>query len=118
MKPFAPGDKVCKLCLQEKLSILRSPPSLNKKKEEIFGHCMHKKRFLLNLNNIMMSTDEVLCTDTLSFDKNNIGYVFLTIYIYTYLYIICRACDGLGILWIFFFHANYSKQEQRMPSLF
>ena len=32
VKPFAPGEKVCKLCLQEKLSILRSAPSLNKNK--------------------------------------------------------------------------------------
>ena len=30
--------KVCGLCLQEKLSILRSAPSLNKR-SEIFGHC-------------------------------------------------------------------------------
>ena len=29
VKPFAPGDKVCKLCLQEEFSILRSAPSLN-----------------------------------------------------------------------------------------
>ena len=27
VKPFAPSDKVCKLCLQEKLSFLRSAPS-------------------------------------------------------------------------------------------
>ena len=33
VKPFAPSDKVCKLCLQEKLSTLRSAPSLNKKKK-------------------------------------------------------------------------------------
>ena len=32
VKPFAPNNKVCKLCLQEKLSILRSAPYLNKKK--------------------------------------------------------------------------------------
>ena len=43
VKPFAPTDKVCTLCLQEKLSILRSAPSLIKKKHDIFGHCMHKK---------------------------------------------------------------------------
>ena len=36
VKPFAPGDKVCKLCLQEKLSTLRSVPSLNKKKQTNF----------------------------------------------------------------------------------
>ena len=69
MKPFAPSDKVCKLCLKEKLSILRSAPSLNKK-NEIFDI---KRRFLLNHNNILMSTDEVLWTKTLSFDKKNIG---------------------------------------------
>ena len=42
-KAFAPNDKVCKLCLQEKLSILRSAPSLNKR-SEIFGHCIHRKK--------------------------------------------------------------------------
>ena len=30
------------------------------KKHDIFGYCMHKKQFLLNHNNILMSTDEVL----------------------------------------------------------
>ena len=30
-KPYTPSDKLCKLWLQEKLSILRSAPSLNKK---------------------------------------------------------------------------------------
>ena len=34
---------------------------------------MHKKRFLVNYNNILMSTDEVLWSETLSFDKNDIG---------------------------------------------
>ena len=47
VKPFAPNDKVCKLCLQEKISILRSAPSLNKR-SEIFGHCIHRKKFLLS----------------------------------------------------------------------
>ena len=28
VKPFAPNDKVCKLCLQEELSILRFAPSV------------------------------------------------------------------------------------------
>ena len=60
VNPFARSDKVCRICLQEKLSNLRSAPSLNKKKNEIFGHCMHTKRFLLNHNNILMSTDEGL----------------------------------------------------------
>ena len=58
VKPFAPNDKVCKLCLQEKLSILRSAPSLNKR-SEIFGHCTHRKKFLLSNTNRSMSTDEV-----------------------------------------------------------
>ena len=40
VKPFAPSDKVCKLC---KLSIRRSAPSLNKR-SEIFGHCIHRKK--------------------------------------------------------------------------
>ena len=47
VKPYAPGDKICKLCLQEKLSILISKPSLNKR-TDIFGHCVHRKQFLLN----------------------------------------------------------------------
>ena len=36
VKPFAPNDKVCKLCLQGKLSILRYAPSLNNKKKQIY----------------------------------------------------------------------------------
>ena len=51
VKPFAPGKKVCKLSLQEKVSILKSAPSLNKKNESI-EHCMHKRRFQLNHNNL------------------------------------------------------------------
>ena len=47
VKPYAPGEKICKLCLQEKLSILISKPSLNER-TEIFGHCVHRKQFLLN----------------------------------------------------------------------
>ena len=39
VKPYAPGEKICKLCLQEKFSILISKPSLNKR-TEIFGHCV------------------------------------------------------------------------------
>ena len=58
VKPFAQNDKVCKLCLQEKLSILRSAPSLNKR-NEIFGHCIHRKKFLLSKTNKPTSTDEV-----------------------------------------------------------
>ena len=39
VKPYAPGEKICKLCI--------SKPSLNKR-TEIFGHCVHRKQFLLN----------------------------------------------------------------------
>ena len=45
VKPFAPSNKVCKLFLQEKLSILRSAPSLNKR-SEIYGHCKQRKNIL------------------------------------------------------------------------
>ena len=58
VKAFAPSDKVCKLCLQEKLTILRSAPSLNKR-NEIFGHCIHRKKLLLSNTNKPLSTDEV-----------------------------------------------------------
>ena len=58
VKSFAPSDKMCKLRLQEKLSILRSAPSLNKRRE-IFGHWIHRKKFLLSNTNKPMSTDEV-----------------------------------------------------------
>ena len=47
VKPYAPGEKICKLYLQRKFSILISKPSLNKR-TEIFGHCVHRKQFLLN----------------------------------------------------------------------
>ena len=60
VKPFAPSNKVCGLCLQDKLSILRSAPSLNKR-SEIFGYCIHRKKFLLS--NLSMSTDEVSIAD-------------------------------------------------------
>ena len=56
VKPFAPSNNVCGLCLQEKLSILSSAPSLNKR-GEIFVHCIQRKKFLLR--NLSMSTDEV-----------------------------------------------------------
>ena len=58
VKPFAPSAKVCKLCLQGKLSILRSAPSLHKR-SEMFGHCIHRKKFLLSNTNNSLSTDEV-----------------------------------------------------------
>ena len=60
VKPLAPSNKVCGLCLQEKLSILRSAPSLNKR-SEIFGHCIRRKKCLLS--NLSMSTDEVSIAD-------------------------------------------------------
>ena len=47
VKPYAPGEKICKLCLREKFSIVMSKPSLNKR-TEIFGHIVHRKQFLLN----------------------------------------------------------------------
>ena len=59
VKPFAPSDKVCILCLQEKLSILRSAPSLNKT-IEIFGQYIHRKKFLLSTTSKPLSTDEGL----------------------------------------------------------
>ena len=58
VKRFSPNDKVCKLCLQEKLSILRSTSSLNKRRE-IFGHCIHRKKILHSNTNKPTSTDEV-----------------------------------------------------------
>ena len=58
VKPFAPKDKVCKLRLQEKLSILRSTPSMNKR-GKILGHCIHRKKFLFSNTNEPTSTDEV-----------------------------------------------------------
>ena len=58
VKAFAPSDKKCKLSLQEKLTILRSAPSLNKR-SEIFGHCIYRKKFLLSNTNKPLSTDEV-----------------------------------------------------------
>ena len=59
VKPFSPSNKVCGLCLQEKLSILRSAPSLTK--EAKFWTLYHRKKFLLS--NLSMSTDEVSIAD-------------------------------------------------------
>ena len=67
-KPYTPSDKVCKLWLQEKLSILRSAPSLNKKKHETFVHCMHEERFLLS-----HATNDSVSTETPSLDRDTIG---------------------------------------------
>ena len=48
VKPYAPGEKICKLCVQEeKFSILIYKLSLNRR-TEIFRHCVHRKQFLLN----------------------------------------------------------------------
>ena len=58
VKPFTANDKVFKLCLQEKLSIPRSAPSL--KRSKIFGRCIHRKKFLLSNTNKPLSTDEGL----------------------------------------------------------
>ena len=58
VKPFAANEKMYKLCLQIKLSILRSAPSLNKR-SKIFGHCIHRKKFLLSNTNQPTSTNEV-----------------------------------------------------------
>ena len=42
VKPFTPGEKVCKVCLQEKFSILTSRPSAYER-TEIFENCVHEK---------------------------------------------------------------------------
>ena len=47
VKPYAPGEKICKLCLQEQFSILISKPSLNKRTEILDTVCTENK-FLLN----------------------------------------------------------------------
>ena len=62
VKPFTPSDKVCKLCLQEKLSIPWSAPSSNKR-SETFGHCIHTKKLLLSNTSNLLSTDEVSIVD-------------------------------------------------------
>ena len=52
--------KCANFAYKKKLSIPRSALSLNKKKKnEIFGHCMHKKRFQLNHSNNSLSTDKL-----------------------------------------------------------
>ena len=80
VKPFAPSHKVCKLCLQEKLSILRSGPSLNKT-SAIFLQCIHRKKFLLINTNNPLSTDEGLWPETLNLDKNYRLIIFNRFYI-------------------------------------
>ena len=84
VKPFAPNNKVCGLCLQEKLSILRSAPSLNKR-SEIFGHCIHRKKFLLS--NLSMSTDEVSIADrnSESWQEQYRLSILKPLYIYIYI---------------------------------
>ena len=60
VKPFTPNNKAYGRCLQEKLAILKSAPSLNKR-SDIFGHCIHRKKCLLS--NLSMSDDEVSIAD-------------------------------------------------------
>ena len=43
LSPIRPTDTICQLCLQEKLSIIRENPSLNKR-NEMFGRCPHRKK--------------------------------------------------------------------------
>ena len=47
-KPYSPATKTCQLCIQEICYILfrRNMSSLNKK-NEFFGYCLHKSKFLL-----------------------------------------------------------------------
>ena len=82
VKPFAPSNKVCGFYLQENFSILRFAPSLNKR-SDIFGHCIHRKRFWLVtcLCQLMRSP---LRTETPSLDKNN----YLLTYLLTALLVI------------------------------
>ena len=61
VKPFAPGDKVCKLCLQEKLSMLRSASSLNNKKNNFLDIVCIKNDS--NLTIIIDFPDEVPIVD-------------------------------------------------------
>ena len=58
MKPFAPGEKVCKLCLQEILSILRSTPSLNKKKRKKFLDIVAQEAIPAKYTNNLLLSDE------------------------------------------------------------
>ena len=58
MKPFAPGEKVCKLCLQEILSILRSNPSLNKKKRKKFLDIVAQEAIPAKHTNNLLLSDE------------------------------------------------------------
>ena len=71
VKPFAPSNKVCGLCLQEKLSILRSAPSLNKRSKFLDIVSIRKSFCLVtSLCQLMRSP---MRTETPSLDKNNIG---------------------------------------------
>ena len=58
MKPFAPSDKVCKLCLQEKLSNLRS--IFEQKEAKFLDIVSIGKKYLLTNANNLLSTDEGL----------------------------------------------------------
>ena len=68
VKRFAPSNKMCGLCLQEKLSIPRSAPSLNKRSEIVsIGKSFCSATCLCQLMRSPMRTE------TPSLDKNNIG---------------------------------------------
>ena len=64
MKPFALSDKVWKLSIQGKLSILRSALSLNKKKnKKLLDIVCMRNDFLFSHTNNSLSTDEVSIVD-------------------------------------------------------
>ena len=73
VKSFAPSDKVCKLCLQEKPSIFRSVPSLNKKAKCLDIACIRNDSILTITTIHCQLMRFPLWTETLSLDKNNIG---------------------------------------------
>ena len=71
VKPFAPSNEVCGLCLQEKLSILRSAPSLTKEAKFLDTVSIGKSSCLATyLCQLMRSP---LRTETPSLDKNSTG---------------------------------------------
>ena len=74
VKPLAPGDKVCQLCLQEKLSILRFAPSLNKKKMKFLNIARIRNDSSLKITTIHCQLIRfTLWTETVSLDRYNIG---------------------------------------------
>ena len=70
VKPFAPSDKVCKLCLQQKFSILRPVPSLNKKMNIV---CMRDDSCLAIPTIHCLTMRSQMWTENLSLERNNIG---------------------------------------------